>query len=76
MSQATDMLAAYIAAETAVLQGQQVRFGERFLGHADLAEIRAGRAEWQRKVNAEQASASGRSTFGGLGMSVARLDGQ
>lgn len=60
MSQATEMLALYIAAEQAVLKGQSVRFGERQLNRADLVEIRNGRAEWQRAVNAEQAVAAGR----------------
>jgi hypothetical protein len=54
MSTATEMLQKYIDAEAAVLQGQQVRFGERFLSRADLAEIRVGRLEWQRRVDNEQ----------------------
>ena len=75
MTQATDMLDLYIQAEAAVLTGQEFRLGDRTLRYADLAEIRKGRAEWQSKVNAEQARASGVPTFGGLGFSVARLDG-
>ena len=75
MTQATDMLDLYIQAETAVLTGQEYRLGDRTLRYADLAEIRKGRAEWQARVNAEQARASGLGTFGGLGFSVVRLDG-
>lgn len=60
------MLQAYLAAETAVLSGQSFRFGERQLTRADLAEIRAGRREWEAKVRTE--------TNGGSRMSVALAD--
>lgn len=73
MTQATDMLNLYITAETAVLTGQEFQLGDRKLRRADLAEIQAGRREWQSRVNAEQARSSG-ATFGGLGFAVARLD--
>lgn len=76
MSQATDMLAAYIAAETAVLLGKEARLGDRSLTLEDLPEIRAGRREWEGKVNTETARARGVPTFGGLGFAVARLDGK
>lgn len=59
MSQATDMLQRYIDAETRVLAGQSVSWGDRTLSRANLAEIRAGRREWQRAVSAEQASTRG-----------------
>lgn len=74
MTQAADMLALYIQAESAVLSGQEFTLGDRRLRRADLAEIRAGRREWQAKVSAEQARAAGASTIGGMGFSVARLD--
>lgn len=74
MTQAADMLALYIQAESAVLSGQEFTLGDRRLRRADLVEIRAGRREWQAKVNAEQARAAGAPTIGGLGFSVARLD--
>ncbi len=51
MKTAQEMLDAYIAAERAVLLGQSYRFGERQLTRADLAEIRAGRKEWQARVD-------------------------
>ena len=74
MTQATDMLAAYIAAETAVLLGKETSLGDRRLRMEDLAEIRAGRQEWQQKVNAESAASKKSPTVGGLGYSVARFD--
>jgi hypothetical protein len=58
MTTATEMLAQYIAAETAVLSGQRFRMGERELTRADLAEIRAGRREWAQTVAAETAAAA------------------
>lgn len=67
MTQATDMLAAYLAAETAVLQGKEVWFGGRRQSMEDLPAIRAGRQEWERRAQAEaQQTTSGRSQ-GGLG---------
>ncbi|CAM4153014.1 Primosomal replication protein PriB/PriC domain protein [Stenotrophomonas pavanii] len=60
------MLQTYLAAEAAVLQGQSFRMGERQLNRADLAEIRAGRREWEAKVNAQ--------ARGGNRMSVALAD--
>lgn len=60
MSLATEMLAAYIAAEKAVLLGQSFRLGERMLTRTNLAEIVAGRKEWERKAAAEAAAAAGR----------------
>lgn len=60
MSTATDMLAAYIAAETAVLAGQSVSLAGKHLTRANLAEIRAGRLEWQARVDSETADAAGR----------------
>lgn len=53
MSIATDMRDRYLAAETAILLGQSVKFGERMLTMANLPEIRAGRLEWERRAAAE-----------------------
>ena len=47
------MLQTYINAEQAVLSGQSWRMGERQLTRADLAEIRAGRREWEARVASE-----------------------
>lgn len=70
MKTAQEMLDLYIAAEQAVLLGQSVRFGERQLTRADLAEIRNGRKEWQSAV--ARAASGGRrarwanADFGGV----------
>jgi len=74
MSTATDMVAAYIAAETAILAGKEVRFQDRMVRREDLPEIRAGRREWEQRVAAESATAAGAPTIGGVRFSVARMD--
>ena len=69
MATAQEMVQFYTDAEIAVLKGQRVRFGERDLTRADLAEIRDGRREWQRICNAESGSGSARyatADFGGV----------
>lgn len=66
MSTATTMLALYIDMEAQILAAQSVRFGERVLTRADLSEVRAGRAEWERKALAENS--------GGASHSLARFD--
>lgn len=63
---AQTMLQTYINAEQAVLSGQSWRMGERQLTRADLAEIRAGRREWEARVASE--------ARGGSRMSVALAD--
>ena len=72
MTTATDLLALYITAETAILQGQSVRLGDRQLTMADLTSVREERARLERRVADEAATKAGRS--GGFGFSVARLD--
>lgn len=72
MTTATDMLAQYLAAEAALLQGKEARLENgRSLRMEDLAEVRAGRKEWEARVAAETAAAAGAP---GLGYSLARLD--
>lgn len=73
MSTATDMLAAYLAAETAILDGKEVRFGDRTLRLEDLAEVRKGRMEWEQRVAAESAATANAPSIGGVRFSVARL---
>lgn len=51
LTQAQTMLAAYIAAEQAVLTGQSYTIGQRSLTRANLSEIRKGRNDWQAAVN-------------------------
>jgi hypothetical protein len=72
MTIAKDMLAAYLAAEAAVLSGKTVQFNGRTHTQEDLAEIRKGRLEWERRVANE--TGGGQATFGGLSYSVARFD--
>ena len=65
-------LAAYVAAEAKILQGQSVRFGDRELRRADLAEIRKEIGLLQSVVAREEAGAAGRggrfsqADFGGV----------
>ena len=66
---ASEMLAKYLQAEAAVLSGQSVSFNGRTVSMADLAEIRRGRLEWEKKVAAEQGTGS--PTFGGKGFAIA-----
>lgn len=73
MSTTTDMRDKYLAAELAILSGQQVRWGERQLTRADLAQVQAGRREWERKALAEARAAAGHAA---VGVSYANLSGQ
>jgi hypothetical protein len=63
MSTATDMRDKYIAAEASILAGQLVTWGDRTLSRANLAEVRAGRAEWEAKATAEARAAAGGGRF-------------
>jgi len=51
LAEARAMLALYKEAETVVLTGQSYTIKDRTLNRANLKEIRAGRAEWEAKVN-------------------------
>ena len=74
MSTAADMVALYTQAEADILaHGQSSAIEGRSLTTADLAEVRAGRLEWEQRAAAEGRAAAGR---GGMGYSVARFDGQ
>lgn len=74
MSTATDMLAAYLAAESAILKGKEATIGDRRFRYEDLAEVRKGRQEWQAKVDAETAGSDSTPRIGGLTFKLARLD--
>ena len=63
MSDTQARLDAYKAAELAVLKGQSVRFGERQLNLADLAEIRAAIKDLTQQVQAEQGMSSSGSSL-------------
>lgn len=71
----SEMYDAYLAAELAVLAGKEARLSingvDRTVRREDLDMIRAGRAEWETKVNAAASTAAGRPTIGGLGYAVA-----
>lgn len=63
MSTTQARLDAYQAAELSVLKGQRVRFGERELTRADLAEIRTAITQLEAQLQRESEAAAGR---GGL----------
>ncbi len=61
MTTATDMLSAYLSAEADLLKGgKSARIGDQLFTHEDLDAIRAGRKEWEARVNDETATAEGR----------------
>lgn len=60
LTQAETQLAAYVAAETKVLQGQAYEISGRRLTRANLAEIRDGMDYWDRKVKELTGSSGGR----------------
>lgn len=69
------MLAKYIAAEQAVLDGKSVSFAGRSLTMENLKEIRDGRKEWEAKVKAEQPQEKQNTNkIGGLNIAQARFD--
>lgn len=74
MTTATDMLAKYLAAEQAILEGKEARLGDRLLKMEDLAEVRKGRQEWEARVAAESRKAAGTPALGGATFAVARMD--
>jgi len=75
MTAASDMLAKYLAAEAAVLEGKEVSLGDRKLRMEDLPSIIAGRKEWEGRVAQEQRQAAGTPAFGGLSFAVANFGG-
>lgn len=60
MSTASDLLAKYLAAEMAILDGQSFRMGERILTMADLDVVRRERASLERRVQGETNGSSAR----------------
>lgn len=67
------MLARYLQAELDLLDGKTITFNGRTLSFENLAEIRKGRQEWERKAAAATTRAP---NIGGLGYGVARFDGE
>lgn len=74
MTVATDMLAKYMTAESAVLEGKDVSFGDRRLSMADLPEIIKGRQSWERRVAQESMTDSRVQQIGGLEVKVANFN--
>lgn len=70
LTQAKRMLDRYMEAEDAVLDGRTITFEGRSLTLVDLPQLRAGRQEWERKVNSLERAAAGRS----VGYSLASFD--
>lgn len=60
LAQAEAQLAAYLAAETAVLSGQRYEIAGRMLMRANLAEIQAGIKIWNERVQNLNYAAQGR----------------
>ncbi len=71
-SVAETRLAAYLAAEAAILQAQEARSGDRTHRMAELAEVRQAIDRLQAQVSREQARAAGGS---GLNYGLANLSG-
>lgn len=61
LAQAEAQLAAYLAAETAVLAGQAYEIAGRRLTRADLQAIQAGIDSWNQRVSSLSRGAAGRS---------------
>lgn len=75
MTTATDMLAKYLAAEQAILEGKEVRLGERTLKMEDLNAVIVGRKEWQQAVSREASIVTKAPTIGGMTFSLAQFGG-
>lgn len=60
LQQAKEMLQSYLDAEKDVLKGQSMTKDGRTWERANLAEIRAGRKQWQREVKRLSVPASRR----------------
>lgn len=60
MSTASDLLAAYLAAELAILKRQSFVIGDKTLTLANLAEVRRERAQLEKRVAAETICATNR----------------
>jgi hypothetical protein len=76
MTTSTDMLAKYLAAEAAVLEGKEVSLGDRKLRMEDLPSIIAGRKEWEQRVASEARGAAGAPAIGGMSFAVANFGGE
>lgn len=70
LAEAQAKLAEYKAAETRILEAQEVRLGgpgiDRWEKQTELHLVQQGIANWQRTVDRLTAAAAGQPTFGGL----------
>lgn len=71
-------LAEYRAAESRILEAQEVRLGgpgiDRWEKQTELLLVQKGIANWQRTVDRLSAVANGQPTFGGLTYTSARFN--
>ena len=78
LAEAQAKLTEYQAAESRILQAQEVRLGgpgiDRWEKQTELSEVRKGIADWQRVVDRLSASASGKPTFAGMTFTSARFN--
>lgn len=78
LAQAQAKLAEYQAAESRILQAQEIRIGgngaDRTDRQTDLALVQKGIAQWQRTVNQLSAAAAGQPTFAGMAYTSARFN--
>lgn len=73
---AAQMRDKYLEAETGLLEGKEVRLGDRLLRMEDLEQIRAGRKEWEQRAANESASVTRAPKIGGLAYAVANFSGR
>lgn len=78
LAEAQAKLAEYQAAETRILEAQEVRLGgpgiDRWEKQTELLLVQKGIANWQRTVDRLSAAASGMPTVGGLTFTSARFN--
>lgn len=77
LAQAQAKLDEYLAAESRILQAQEIRLDasgvNRVERQTELALVQKGIAQWQRIVDTLTARAQGAPSFGGLGYSSAHF---
>ena len=78
LAEAQAKLAEYQAAETRILEAQEVRLAgpgiDRWEQQTELSLVQKGIANWQRTVDRLSAVANGQPTFGGLTYTSARFN--
>lgn len=78
LAEAQARLDEYMAAESRILQAQEVRLGgpgiDRWERQTELKQVREGIAQWQSVVNRLTAAASGKPTFSGMTFTSARFN--